>query len=333
MRRLLCAAVLCAPSASFAADTVYVDVDNTSGVEDGSSKYPFDTIAEGVAAASTGDTVQVATGTYAETVVVEKAMALLSEEPLGARVLPPSEWKLAAAGASLRGFDFQGAGGGIGVYATATVELQGNQLQGFTYGVVLHGVEGGAVWQNRLMDLDYGVYLADAGAVTPPLISNNLIALDYPAPAGITLDSSSAEVRHNLVSGAYAAIAHSLSAGDKLPTSYLENNLLVDSKFGVQAQGVDPDEISLDHNACEVLSDCLDGVPSSQEGLVLMGSCEADGWFPVPSDYVPSGVCKDGGLGLDKHYSLQDLEDMGFWQDLDAEVAAEGGCEVISPDE
>ena len=45
--------------------TWHVDVDSASGIEDGSEAYPFDTIAEGIASASDGDTVLVHPGIYA----------------------------------------------------------------------------------------------------------------------------------------------------------------------------------------------------------------------------------------------------------------------------
>ena len=48
------------------ADTIYVDVDNNSGKEDGSVEHPYNTITEAATAAKAGDTVQVAEGTYYE---------------------------------------------------------------------------------------------------------------------------------------------------------------------------------------------------------------------------------------------------------------------------
>jgi len=42
--------------------TIWVDVNNTSGTETGSSTYPYNTIAEGLSHASNGDTVRVKTG-------------------------------------------------------------------------------------------------------------------------------------------------------------------------------------------------------------------------------------------------------------------------------
>jgi len=46
---------------------IYVDVTNTSGVEDGSQNHPYNTIQEGLDAADNGDTVVVADGNYSGT--------------------------------------------------------------------------------------------------------------------------------------------------------------------------------------------------------------------------------------------------------------------------
>jgi hypothetical protein len=46
--------------------TIFVDVDNTTGVENGSREHPFNTIREALAAAKNGDAVGVAPGVYAE---------------------------------------------------------------------------------------------------------------------------------------------------------------------------------------------------------------------------------------------------------------------------
>jgi hypothetical protein len=46
--------------------TIFVDVDNTTGVEDGSREHPFNTLSEGIAKARGGDGVGLAPGVYAE---------------------------------------------------------------------------------------------------------------------------------------------------------------------------------------------------------------------------------------------------------------------------
>jgi parallel beta-helix repeat protein len=56
---------------------IYVDVSNTSGNEDGSQEYPFNTIMEGINAAYDGDTVLVSAGTYYENVVMKAGVDLI----------------------------------------------------------------------------------------------------------------------------------------------------------------------------------------------------------------------------------------------------------------
>jgi parallel beta-helix repeat protein len=58
---------------------IYVNDDNTSGIEDGSLEYPYNTIQEGVNAASNGDTVYVFCGTYNEHVTIDKSITLQGE--------------------------------------------------------------------------------------------------------------------------------------------------------------------------------------------------------------------------------------------------------------
>jgi pectin methylesterase-like acyl-CoA thioesterase len=61
-----------------AGTTIYVDVKNM-GFEDGTIGYPYNTIQEGIDAASNGDTVFVFSGTYFENVIVNKAINLTGE--------------------------------------------------------------------------------------------------------------------------------------------------------------------------------------------------------------------------------------------------------------
>jgi len=56
--------------------TWYVDDSNTSGTEDGTQANPYNTISEAVTAASAGDTIIVAGGTYVEDVSVQKSLKI-----------------------------------------------------------------------------------------------------------------------------------------------------------------------------------------------------------------------------------------------------------------
>ena len=66
MRKLFVSILVCLISlGSIAfAQTIYVDVNNTSGIEDGTAANPYNTVQEGINAAIEGDVVQVAPGTY-----------------------------------------------------------------------------------------------------------------------------------------------------------------------------------------------------------------------------------------------------------------------------
>ncbi len=67
-------------SSSTLGGTIYVDDDNISGIEDGTIAHPYNTIQEGVNAASYGDTIYVFNGTYQENVIIDKSLILQGED-------------------------------------------------------------------------------------------------------------------------------------------------------------------------------------------------------------------------------------------------------------
>jgi parallel beta-helix repeat protein len=60
-------------------NTIYVDDSNTAGPWDGSQNYPYQTIQEGITAATAGDTLSVFSGVYNENVVITKDLTLIGE--------------------------------------------------------------------------------------------------------------------------------------------------------------------------------------------------------------------------------------------------------------
>lgn len=55
---------------------IYVDIGNTSGIEDGTQTHPFNSITEGIEAATFGKSVMVAAGTYKEQLIINKGITL-----------------------------------------------------------------------------------------------------------------------------------------------------------------------------------------------------------------------------------------------------------------
>lgn len=55
---------------------IYVNAGNTSGIEDGTKTYPFNTITEGIDAVTSGKSVLVSAGTYNEQLIINKGITL-----------------------------------------------------------------------------------------------------------------------------------------------------------------------------------------------------------------------------------------------------------------
>jgi hypothetical protein len=68
------------PGTSWAA-TIYVDVNNNTGTENGSQQFPFTTIQAGINAAAAFDQVQVAAGVYNETIAVRDGVSVFGAGP------------------------------------------------------------------------------------------------------------------------------------------------------------------------------------------------------------------------------------------------------------
>ena len=62
-----------------AGTTIYVDDSNTVGPWNGTQNYPFETIHDGITAASSGDTVMVLSGAYNENIIITKNVTITGE--------------------------------------------------------------------------------------------------------------------------------------------------------------------------------------------------------------------------------------------------------------
>ncbi|MDI6792700.1 MAG: clostripain-related cysteine peptidase, partial [bacterium] len=109
-----------------APETIYVDVSNETGIEDGTPEHPFSSIAEAITFASDGDTILVAEGTYDENLEINgKTLYLLGG-------FEPTGWNR-----DIKVYETIVDGGGRG----PTVHIEGSTtvLEGFT---IQHGQAG-----------------------------------------------------------------------------------------------------------------------------------------------------------------------------------------------
>lgn len=73
--------------------TIYVDVANDSGFEDGTPKFPFNTIGDGIKAAANGDIVLVADGIYAGGVIKNKNIIVKSRNGPTSTIIIARWWR------------------------------------------------------------------------------------------------------------------------------------------------------------------------------------------------------------------------------------------------
>ncbi|HUU85065.1 MAG TPA: right-handed parallel beta-helix repeat-containing protein [Phycisphaerae bacterium] len=105
---------------------LYVDDDNTSGIENGTLTWPFSTVQRAIRAGTNGDTVQVAAGTYCENInFLGKAITVRSTDPDDPAVVAATILDGNQAGSTvtfnhgegvssvLKGFTIRGGSGGI----------------------------------------------------------------------------------------------------------------------------------------------------------------------------------------------------------------------------
>ncbi|ANM28674.1 hypothetical protein ABI59_02155 [Acidobacteria bacterium Mor1] len=177
-----------------AAATIYVDVANQTGFENGSDILPYNTIQEGVDNAQPGDLVMVAAGTYAENVVMRE------------------------------GIDVQGAGPGVTIIDGTGIEasvvtfdtlLPGPTLSGFT----ITGGQGDVVGDVAGVEIIVGGGIRirnSSPTITRNLITGNLIEEGYARGGGIYVYTigEAPKISENVISGNLAVSGELTDQGE-----------------------------------------------------------------------------------------------------------------------
>jgi hypothetical protein len=247
-----------------AGTTIFVDINNNSGVEDGSANHPFNSIQEGINIAGSGAMVGVAPGTYYEHLLVTAGLQIVGTDPattiidgmgLGTAVTMQ--------GASLlKGFTIQNGkasfGGGIAVIGNPTIKnniIQNNIHTSGGAGSAIYGNISSAIITNNIITGNIGDTQAVSGAISffnasSPHIANNVISNNRGyAAINLILPTGNRPVIVN------NTVFNNLAAGIKVDTRVnqnamiIANNIVSGNSAGIQMEyGTSADLPILQHN-------------------------------------------------------------------------------------
>ena len=176
-----------------AGTTLHVDDSNTTGTEDGTAAHPFNTIQEAVNAATDGDTVKVAAGTYRETVTLSaKGLSLLGGYPGGANyAATPGDFDDAHRDWNANATTIDGEDARRCVYLDAA----GGEISGFT---ITRGraSTSSSAWPDHL-----GGGIACFNSSAPTIASNNITSCSGWIGAGIGCYQSAPTIAANVFGG------------------------------------------------------------------------------------------------------------------------------------
>jgi len=181
----------------------YVDIGNTSVIEDGTQTHPFDAITEGINAVAPGKSVIVAAGTYNEQLIINKEITLQGASQVNTFItgssLTENLISLAADNITISGFTIDGASStAIGIYFDncSSININNNTIQknvsyGINYSNSSPTIENNNINNNNYSGIDAGT--GGAGIIR----GNSLIFNQY----GIrTCGNSSPEIIQNNIS-------------------------------------------------------------------------------------------------------------------------------------
>ena len=196
---------------------IYVDKENTSGIEDGTQTYPFNTITEGIDAVAPGKSVIVAAGTYNEQLIMNKGITLQGVEE-GSKLITGTEFTgnlitITADDVTISGFIIDGKSyTDIGIYSdsSSSIEISENLIQNHQdSGIFYHGTSddypsGIYVYNNEICHNSLnGIKVTGAG---PGIMESNIIRNNncgIKASNGASLEVKKNNIYNNCDSGIF----------------------------------------------------------------------------------------------------------------------------------
>ncbi len=230
---------------------IYVD-DNNGGFEDGSLQYPYNTIQEGVDAASPGDTVFVFNGFYIENVIVNKTINLTGEDRNTTiidsggsddAIIIKANWVNITGFTMTNGGSYPSDAGieiypyfifntifgnnilsnkghGVHILVSSYNTIIDNDISNNDYGIFLHSTSNNNITNNNISNNRFGIYLSASSYNT--IIDNNISNNDK----GIFLASSSNHsITNNNISNNGNGIYLSYSSNNNILYNYFSSDI------------------------------------------------------------------------------------------------------------
>ncbi len=251
---------------SISTTVLYVAATNRSGTENGSPNSPYSTIQRGVDATINGDTINVGSGTYIESIFINKQIKIIGAgydtTTIDGGVNFSGNF---GSNYSLEGFKITGAGNGI-LCDNSNPAITNNIISGYSsgHGIYCFNSSSPIITNNIISGNGYGI-ICSSRSYSSPIITNNTISGNnwggiccywYSSPIitnntisgnsnyGIYcyLYSSSSKITNNTISGnsGYGIYCYSFSSPKIYNNIITENGTTNPDYYGIYVQSGNP---------------------------------------------------------------------------------------------
>lgn len=155
--------------------TIYVDDDNIEGPWDGTIEHPFQTIQDGINAATNGDAVYIFNGAYV-TARIDKSVNLIGEDKestiVNGEIIVLTNW------VNVSGFTIHNPGGWCGVHLEDRnfCNISNNILNSGSYGVFRS--QNSIISKNIILNTGIGIFPDENNIIKENIIKNNSVGIE-----------------------------------------------------------------------------------------------------------------------------------------------------------